>query len=455
MTTLLTLELRAESDVVAARQRARQIARLLGFDEQDQTRLATAVSEIARNAFHYASGGRIEFGANLHGPQPAFQIIVRDQGPGIADLPAILDGRYHSQTGLGVGLSGARRLMDFFDVQTEPGRGTTVTLTKRLPRSRAGESPPTLAHIADELARQAPHNPLEEVQIQNRELLRALEHVNRELQETNQGVVALYAELDEKAEALQRASEHKTRFLSHMTHEFRTPLGSIIGLARLLEARVDGDLTPEQEKQVALVRESAESLLVLVNDLLDLAKIEAGRISVRTALFAVSDLFGTLRGMLRPLTAGAPAVTLVFEDPPPDLPLLGTDEGKVAQILRNFIANALKFAERGEVRVSATCDGSSGAVVFTVRDQGVGIAPGDLERVWEEFARVENGDASTVRKPGTGLGLPLSRRLAELLGGRVFVESAVGEGTTFGVVLPVRYNGPPDALLDAAVRAPR
>ena len=135
-------------------------SRLLDFDEQDQTRLATAVSEIARNAFHYASGGRIEFGENLHGPQPAFQIVVRDQGPGIPDLPAILDGRYRSQTGLGVGLSGARRLMDVFDVQTEPGRGKTVTLTKHLPRLRPGESAPPLARVANELALQSPHNPL-------------------------------------------------------------------------------------------------------------------------------------------------------------------------------------------------------------------------------------------------------------------------------------------------------
>src|SRR5262249_20502651 len=203
---------------------------------------------------------------------------------------------------------------------------------------------------------------LEEVRQQNQELLRTLgelqkrqtelRQLNRELEDTNRGVVALYAELDEKADYLRRASEMKSRFLSNMSHEFRTPLNSIQSLARLLLDRSDGDLMPEQEKQVSYIRKAAEDLTELVNDLLDLAKVEAGKVIVRPTEFEAGPLFGALRGMLRPLLTHNASVALVFEEPV-GVPTLNTDESKVSQILRNFISNALKFTERGEVRVSA------------------------------------------------------------------------------------------------------
>src|SRR6185369_11428464 len=156
---------------------------------------------------------------------------------------------------------------------------------------------------------------------------------NQELEDTNRGVVALYAELDERADHLRRADEIKTRFLSEMSHEFRTPLSSILALSGLLLDGADGDLTGEQEKQVGFIRKSAEGLLELVNDLLDLAKIEAGKIEVRPIEFAVPGLFSAVRGMLRPLLVGQ-TVSLVFEDAKEIPPLYG-DENKVSQILRN------------------------------------------------------------------------------------------------------------------------
>ena len=182
-----------------------------------------------------------------------------------------------------------------------------------------------------------------------------MQQLNRELEDTNRGVVALYAELDERADHLRRADELKSRFLSNMSHEFRTPLNSILALSRLLLARSDGELTPEQEKQVHFIRKAAENLTELVNDLLDLAKVEAGKTVVTPVEFAVADLFGALRGMLRPLLVGD-AVALVFEDAAGHAAELYTDEGKVSQILRNFISNAIKFTERGEVRVWARAD---------------------------------------------------------------------------------------------------
>ena len=306
---LLSVTIRREGDVVLARQRTRAITRLLGFDVQDQTRLATATSEIARNAFEYAKGGQVDFVLEGRTPPQILLVRVTDHGPGIRQLDRILRNEYESATGMGLGLVGARRLVDRFHVDTSP-QGTAVWLRKLLPPGTPALTPAALDRLSRELAQERPDDPLAELQRQNRELLAALAdlrtrqdelvRVNRELDDTNRGVVALYAELDERADHLRRADEMKSRFLSNMSHEFRTPLNSILALSRLLLERVDGDLTPEQDRQVGFVRKAAQDLSELVGDLLDLAKVEAGKIVVRPSTFEVADLFGALRGMLRP-----------------------------------------------------------------------------------------------------------------------------------------------------------
>jgi signal transduction histidine kinase/CheY-like chemotaxis protein len=443
---LLNVRIRQEQDVVAARQRARQLARLLGFDEQDQVRIATSVSELARNVYNYARQGEVEFSIDGATPPQVLVARVSDQGPGIADVSLILSGRYRSTTGMGLGILGARRLMDRFAIESDPGKGTTVTIKMLFPPGSPFLQARDLGRLAEELAREGLQNPLAEVQQQNQELLHVLDdlrrrqedlvRLNRELEDTNRGVVALYAELDEKAEHLRRADEMKSRFLSNMSHEFRTPLNSILAISKLLQDRTDGELTAEQEKQVGFVRKAAQDLAELVNDLLDLAKVEAGKTVVRPVEFEIENLFGALRGMLRPLLV-TETVHLVFEDG--ELPPVFSDEPKISQILRNFISNALKFTERGEIRVRADLEEDGRTVVFSVADTGIGIAPEDQERIFSEFGQVEN--PLQTRFKGTGLGLALSRKLAELLGGRITVESEVGRGSTFRLTLPLFYEG--------------
>jgi signal transduction histidine kinase/CheY-like chemotaxis protein len=442
---LLAVAIERETDIVLVRQRTRKIAEEIGFERQDQTRVTTAVSEIVRNALDYGGSGRAELWLATNGLRQSLEIVVQDRGPGIADLDAVLDGSYRSPTGMGVGLAGARRLMDDFEIETAPGDGTRVRLVKELPRGRS-ITRTDLGRIAQALASDDTLDPNEEIRLQNREMLVQLEELNRrqqeltqlnqELSDTNRGVVALYAELEDRADHLRRADELKSRFLSNMSHEFRTPLNSILALSRLLLARKDGELTPDQEKQVQFIRKAAENLTEIVNDLLDIAKVEAGKTVVTPAEFAVADLFGALRGMLRPLLVGD-ALSLVFEDAA-DLPPLVTDEGKVSQILRNFISNALKFTEQGEVRVWAEAGPGPDLVTFRVRDTGIGIAEQDREIIWQEFGQVAHPLQSRVK--GTGLGLPLSKRLAELLGGSVAVESAPGEGSVFSLTIPRVYR---------------
>jgi signal transduction histidine kinase/CheY-like chemotaxis protein len=447
---LLIVALDRETDIVLVRQRTRKIASLLGFDTQDQTRITTAVSEIVRNAWEYARGGKVEYWVSGDNPQ-RFELVVRDKGQGIANLEAVLSGTFRSQTGMGLGILGAQRLMDHFDVETAPGRGTTVRLAKALPRRVTPLGQGELNAITRALAAQEPLDAFDEIRRQNQEMLVQLEELtlrqqqltqlNQELQDTNRGVVALYAELDERADHLRRADELKSRFLYNMSHEFRTPLNSMLALSSLLLSRSDGELSPEQAKQVHFIRKAAENLTELVNDLLDLAKVEAGKAVVVPTEFTVASLFGALRGMLRPLLVGD-AVALVFEDAE-DVPPLFTDEAKISQILRNFLSNAIKFTERGEVRIWAQIDPATDTIGFSVRDTGIGIAEDQIGVIWQEFGQVTHALQRKIK--GTGLGLPLAKKLAELLGGSVGVLSNLGEGSVFTATVPRVYQQAMDA----------
>ena len=441
---ILSIKVAEEQDLVAARHRTRHVASLLGFDAQDQTRLATAVSEIGRNAYRYARGGRIEFALEGAAQHQSLEIRVIDKGPGIADVDAILQGRYRSSTGMGVGIQGTRRLVDQLRIETG-AKGTNVILKKALPKRAPVFNTASIGELANSLAASTPANAFDELQTQNHELLRVLEELrlrqselarlNQELEDTNRGVLALYAELDQNAERLKQANQVKSTFLSHMSHEFRTPLNSIMALAGILLQHMDGPLNSEQEKQVTFIQKAAHELTEMVNDLLDLAKVEAGKIEVHAAELRVSTLFGALRGMLRPLLFDRP-VQLSF-DYSEDFNLY-TDEAKVSQILRNFVSNAIKFTEQGEIRVSADAEEGGLAVRFSVTDTGIGIAPEDQERIFQQFTQVDNPRQRNVK--GTGLGLPLSKKLAELLGGRIELVSKHGAGSTFSLVVPLRYG---------------
>ncbi len=442
---LLKVQIRYEQDVVLARRRARQITHALKFPAQDQVRIATALSELVRNVFQYTPGGQVEFTLDS-GPPSRLVIAVTDRGPGIARLDDILAGDYVSKTGMGVGLSGARRLVDSFTIQSASD-GTRIELGAHLPRHAPPVTRAIGAQVADALATEEPQNPFEEMQRQNQELLAALSEVqsqqvrltqlNLELEETNRGVVALSSELEQRADYQKRASELKTEFLSTITHELRTPLNSIISISSILLDRLDGELTDEQERQIGFIRGSARELSAMVNDVLDLAKVEAGKVVIRPRRFEVDEMFRVLRGMLKPLIQPNHPVELIFEDIGAELPLM-SDEGKVSQILRNFISNALKYTLAGEIRVSARAIDTEW-IEFAVADTGIGIALEDQDRIFEDFAQIE-GDHQ-IRIKGTGLGLPLSKKLAEMLGGQVVVKSAPGEGSTFALILPRTYEG--------------
>jgi signal transduction histidine kinase len=444
---LLELELANDRDMIAARQRARQVSALLDFDAQDQVRIATAVSEVARNAVRHAGGGRIEFALEEEGGRnPALSISIADNGPGIADFETAIGGT--TATGEPkLGLVTARRLMDAFEIQSAPRRGTSITLRKHVPRRVEPFTRARIEALGRAVTSHRAGDASTEIQQQNRDLLRSLEELrlrqeeltrlNAELEDTNRGVMALYSELDERAAHLRAADETKTRFLSSVSHEFRTPVNSILALSKILLHRLDGELTSEQEKQVRYICQAADQLSTLIDDLLDLRKVEAGKIQLRAETFTVTDLFAALRGMFKPLVVNE-NVALVIEEPD-GLPELHTDQGKVAQILRNLVSNALKFTVRGSVRVSCRLSQGGQLILFEVVDTGIGISPENHRRIFDEFSQVENPLQTSVK--GTGLGLPLSQRLAGLLGGGIEIRSALGQGSTFTLAIPLRVDG--------------
>jgi signal transduction histidine kinase/CheY-like chemotaxis protein len=443
--------LRVDRDVTVARRRAKEAGQAAGLDEPTCARLAAAVSELCRNAVVHGGGGELSFSVVTEKPSKLVA-SVRDEGPGLADLGPALE----KTNGTG-GLARAQRLLGSVRVSALDDGGTLAVVSVPITRQAALELVEQLGPDAEGHGAGSPipattptSETASDLRAEARRLREELTRVERELEETNRGVVAVYAELDDTAAQLRSASELKSRFLSNVSHEFRTPLGSIIALSGLL---LDSPLDADQARQVRYVAQAARELSALVDDLLDLARVEAGRIPIHQAPFDIADVLRTLRGTLAPL-AGSGEVELRIPEPP-DLPALVSDQLRFSQIVRNFVSNALKFTEHGSVTVSARLapadrippegrlsertppSGETGEyLVVEVSDTGVGIAPEDLDRIFEEFVQVEGPLQTRVK--GTGLGLPLARRLAALLGGAVWVTSRVGEGSTFAVALPVR-----------------
>lgn len=436
---LLSVPLREDGDIIIVRQRARRIAEGLGFDHQDQARIVTASSEMARCILSLG-GGRFMFGYDEDAVSSGLALAGAASAHRGGDRGAPKTRRHSDRLEEFPGLAGAGRLLDFLDFKFPTGGRLELRGGKSLGRVHGSAlADGTLSRLQLELEREESGDPFAELRRQNEELTAALEaleqhheevqELNRELEETNRGVVALYAELDERAESLRRASEVKNRFLSNVTHEFRTPLNSILNLSQMLLSGMDGSLNREQRHQVSLIQRSAANFQELVNEILDAAKFESGRVRLSLVDFSLQDMLKGLKGVMRPLLKER--VELIFEIPD-TLGPVRTDESRLTQVLRNLLSNALKFTAKGHVRLVVSEVGEQ--VEFRVEDTGVGIAREDHDRIFEEFYQVEGRHQCGIK--GTGLGLSLARQLTEVLGGRIDVESAVGRGSSFTVRIP-------------------
>jgi signal transduction histidine kinase/DNA-binding response OmpR family regulator len=241
----------------------------------------------------------------------------------------------------------------------------------------------------------------------------------------------LFRELERKSAELEVASRHKSEFLASMSHELRTPLNAVIGFSEVLLERMFGELNERQEDYLRDIWGSGKHLLELLNDILDLSKVEAGRMDLEPSTFSVRQVLEYGLSLMRE-RALQKAITLRLAIGP-GVGLLDADELRFKPVVLNLLSNAVKFTRvGGEVEIRATSDGDE--LVVTVADNGIGIAPEDQERIFESF---QQGGRSTPEQEGTGLGLTLTKRIVELFGGRIWVESELGAGSTFGFAIPV------------------
>ena len=251
----------------------------------------------------------------------------------------------------------------------------------------------------------------------------------------------LFREIADKSEQLALASQHKSQFLANMSHELRTPLNAILGYAELLVDGIYGELPENAQGVLERVQNNGKHLLALINDVLDLAKIEAGQLTLTLEDYNLPELVRSVVTATEPLaTAKGLKFTTSLQE---GMPLGHGDARRLSQVLLNLVGNAIKFTDQGEVAINASA--GNGQFVLTVRDTGPGIADADQERIFGEFQQIEN--ANTRKKGGTGLGLAISKRMVEMQGGMISVESAPGRGSTFRVVLPVQVE---PALEEAA-----
>jgi signal transduction histidine kinase len=243
----------------------------------------------------------------------------------------------------------------------------------------------------------------------------------------------LFREIDAKSRQLEVASRHKSEFLANMSHELRTPLNAIIGFSEVLRERLFGDLNDKQDDYLKDIHTSGVHLLSLINDILDLSKIEAGRMELDPSTF---ELRGVMENALTLVRERAQRHGILLGlDVAADVGEVTADERKLKQILVNLLTNAVKFTPAGG-RVDVDARREGGAVVIAVADTGIGIAPEDHEAVFEEFRQV--GRNYTNKQEGTGLGLALTRKFVELHGGRIWLDSAPGRGSKFTFTLPSR-----------------
>jgi signal transduction histidine kinase len=266
------------------------------------------------------------------------------------------------------------------------------------------------------------------------QLKQASDELERKIQAATADIAQQNELLRRQAIELEQASALKTQFLANMSHEFRTPLNAMLGYTSMLLQGVAGSVEPPARRQLQRIESNGRHLLTIINEILDISRIEAGRMPLQISKFKIPELMAEVKAELEPIIMRSKLAVTVQMDK--ELPLVTSDRSKVKQILLNLLSNALKFTHHGGVTIVARKDARDRTLSLSVADTGIGIAPADQDRVFEDFRQLDN--SPTRAYGGTGLGLSICRRLAQMLDGRISLQSTVGKGSTFTLTLPLR-----------------
>lgn len=440
MQQILTVEVKNELDVLVSRQRARQITSLCGFNNHDQIRISTVVSELARNIYNYANKGQVEFSLSGQTDSQSLMIRIEDQGPGIEDLDLILSGRYHSKTGMGLGILSARRLMDNVEITTHKNIGTCIRLQRNLPAGSTNLTSAAIGSIRAQIDALQDNVALSEVQQQNKELAEALAavkahqeellHLTHELRATNQTVVALNEELKSKAEQLQRADIRKDEFLAILGHELRNPLSAVSMASCLLEAQ---QMPPERAAQLGqVITRQTNHMSRLVEDLLDVSRVTRGLVAIDKKPVDMRTVVENTVEQVGPLIKRK-SHKLAINVPDEACYVLG-DMTRLVQVGSNLLSNAARYTPDGGT-ISVHLVAEPEQVVLRVTDNGIGIAPELLPRLFDLYVQAEH--PTDGKNGGLGVGLALVKSIVELHSGTITASSrGKGEGSQFSVGFP-------------------
>jgi PAS domain S-box-containing protein len=266
------------------------------------------------------------------------------------------------------------------------------------------------------------------------QLKQASDELERKIQSATADIAQQNELLRRQAIELEQASALKSQFLANMSHEFRTPLNAMLGYTSMLLQGVAGDLEPPAKRQLSRIESNGRHLLTIINEILDISRIEAGRMPLQLSTFKIPELIAEVRAELEPIILRSKLALTV--DVPRDVKAITSDRQKVKQILLNLLSNALKFTHHGGVTIAARTQKKDRTVALSVADTGIGIAPSDQDRIFEDFRQLDN--SPTRAYGGTGLGLSICRRLAQMLDGQISVQSTVGKGSIFLLTLPIK-----------------